>query len=141
MRLCRGPEQNPILNTYDIHSLGPEQTPRARFLLLVQALEGLCGHEDRLSGKWATFEAKRERILNECQPALSGKDFKFLDRWLPSTPYNLEDALTEMLSILPTDLEPELAQSELVKTVIVGAHGIPQRESVFAHVIPVGALT
>jgi ApeA N-terminal domain 1 len=28
-------EQNPILNTYDIHSLGPDQAPRARFLLLV----------------------------------------------------------------------------------------------------------
>ena len=111
-------EQNPILNTYDINSLGPDQTPRARFLLLVQALEGLCGHEDRLTGKWASFEAKRERILSECQPTLSGNDFKFLDRWLPSTPYNLDDALTEMLRVLPTDLEPELAQSELVKTVI-----------------------
>lgn len=111
-------EQNPILSTYDIHSLGPEQTPRARFLLLVQALEGLCGHEDRLNGKWASFEAKRERILNECQQALSGKDFKFLGRWLPGTPYNLDDALTEMLRVLPTNLEPELAQSELVKTVI-----------------------
>ncbi len=32
-------EQNPILNTYDIHSLGPDQAPRARFLLLLQALE------------------------------------------------------------------------------------------------------
>ena len=41
-------EQNPILNTYDADALGPDQTPRARFLLLIQALEGLCGHEDRL---------------------------------------------------------------------------------------------
>jgi hypothetical protein len=127
-------EQNPILNTYDIHSLGPEQTPRARFLLLVQALEGLCGHEDRLSGKWATFEAKRERILNECRPTLSGKDFKFLDRWVPSTPYNLDDALTEMLRILPTDLEPELAQSELVKTVIAQVDKITTTVGALRHV-------
>jgi hypothetical protein len=33
-------------------------------------------------------------------------------------PYNLDDALTEMLRELPINLEPELAQSELVKTVI-----------------------
>ncbi|WP_131822165.1 hypothetical protein [Mycobacteroides saopaulense] len=111
-------EQNPILNTYDIHSLGPEQTPRARFLLLVQALEGLCGHEDRLRERWATFEEKRERILNDCRPKLHNKDFKFLNRWLPSTPYNLDDALTEMLRTLPTNLEPELAKSDLVKMVV-----------------------
>jgi hypothetical protein len=111
-------EQNPILNTYDIHSLGPDQAPRARFLLLVQALEGLCGHEDRLSGRWATFERKRKRILDACQEHLSAKDVKFLDNWLSNTPYNLDDALTEMLRALPTNLEPELAKSELVKKVI-----------------------
>ena len=111
-------EQNPILNTYDVHSLGPDQAPRARFLLLVQALEGLCGHEDRLSGKWAKFEAKRERIMDKCRENLADKDLKFLDRWLPNTPYNLDDALTEMLRVLPTNLEPELTQSKLVKTVI-----------------------
>jgi hypothetical protein len=65
---------------------GPNQTPRARFLLLVRALEGLCGHEDRLSGKWATFEAKRKRILDECRECLAAKDLKFLDQWLPNTP-------------------------------------------------------
>ena len=111
-------EQNPILNTYDVHSLGPDQAPRARFLLLVQALEGLCGHEDRLSGRWAKFEAKRERIMDKCRENLADKDLKFLDRWLPNTPYNLDDALTEMLRVLPTNLEPELTQSKLVKTVI-----------------------
>jgi hypothetical protein len=111
-------EQNPILNTYDVHSLGPDQAPRARFLLLVQALEGLCGHEDRLSGKWAKFEAKRERILNECRESLATKDLQFLDGWLANTPYNLDDALAEMFQTLPTNLEPELAQSKLVKTVI-----------------------
>lgn len=37
---------------------------------------------------------------------------------MPNTPYNLEDALTEMLAALPIDLMPELAASALVKGVI-----------------------
>lgn len=127
-------EQNPILQTYDIHSLGPEQTPRARFLLLVQALEGLCGHKERLRGRWATFKNKRERILEECRTMLSDKDFKFLDRWLQSTPYNLDDALTEMLRILPVDLEPELADSELAKSVIAQTKNITTTVGALRHV-------
>jgi hypothetical protein len=75
-------------------------------------------HEDRLSGKWAKFEAERERILDECRERLAARDLQFLDGWLPNTPYNLDDALAEMLQTLPTNLEPELAQSTLVKTVI-----------------------
>jgi hypothetical protein len=111
-------QQNPILDTYDVHSLGPDQASRARFLLLVQALEGLCGHEERLSGRWAKFEAKRARIIDGCRESLETKDFEYLERTLPKTPENLDDALIEMLHSLPTNLEPELAQSELVKTVL-----------------------
>lgn len=127
-------EQNPILNTYDVQSLGPDQTPRARFLLLVQALEGLCGHEDRLSGRWDRFALKRERILNECRDVLSSKDFKFLNRWVPSTPYNLEDALTEMLEVLPVNLMPELTESALVKTVISEVDSITTTVGALRHV-------
>lgn len=111
-------EQNPILNTYDVQSLGPEQTPRARFLLLVQALEGLCGHEKRLEEERTKFQAKRARIIADCRDALSGSDFRFLNYWLPSTPSNLSDTLAVMLRELPVDLEGELAQSDLVKTVV-----------------------
>lgn len=116
-------EQNPILNTYDINLLGSDQASRGRFLLLVQALEGLCGHEERLKGRWARFERKRERILGECRQNLAARDVKFLEYWLPDTPYNLGDALTEMLRALPTNLEPELAQSDLVRKVIAEVDG------------------
>ena len=44
-------EQNPILNTYEADALGPDQTPRARFLLLIQALEGLYGFENRIASQ------------------------------------------------------------------------------------------
>jgi ApeA N-terminal domain 1 len=127
-------EQNPILNTYDVHSLGPDQAPRARFLLLVQALEGLCGHEGRLSGRWAKFEAKRARILDGCRESLTAKDFEYLDRRLPKTPYNLDDALREMLETLPTNLEPELAQSKLVKTVLAQVDEVTTTVEALRHV-------
>lgn len=49
-------EQNPILNTYEADALGPDQTPRARFLLLIQALEGLYGFENRIASQLTGFE-------------------------------------------------------------------------------------
>jgi hypothetical protein len=127
-------EQNPILNTYDVQALTPDQAPRARFLLLIQALEGLCGHEGRLGRKWDKFEAKRERILDGCRKALAPKDFKYLERTLPKTPYNLDDALTEMLECLPTNLEPELAQTELVKTVVAQVDEVTGTVQALRHV-------
>lgn len=127
-------ERNPILNTYDVHALTPDQAPRARFLLLIQALEGLCGHEDRLSGKWDKFEAKRARILDGCRDALAAKDFRYLERMLPKTPHNLDDALTAMLDGLPTNLEPELAETELVKIVLAQVDEVTSTVGALRHV-------
>lgn len=51
--------ENPILNTYDITAVGPSQHPRARYLLLLQALEGLCGHENRFGERQSRFTGER----------------------------------------------------------------------------------
>ena len=114
-------EQNPILNTYDADALGPDQTPRARFLLLIQALEGLCGHEDRLAHQLPKFEAKRTSVLSRCEQTLNPAEFGFLKRFLAKSPWNLDAVLRDMLKSLPADLEPELANCDLVKMVIVDA--------------------
>lgn len=145
--------QNPILNTYDVQSLTPDQAPRARFLLLVQALEGLFAYEDRLGDKRAKYQAKRDRIIDACREHLTEKDLKFLSQRLPTSPYNLDDSLREMLRALPVDLEPELAQSQLIKSVVtqvdkvtttVGAlryvrnqlsHGVETFDSYALHVV------
>lgn len=114
-------DQNPILTTYDAATVGPDQTPRARFLLLVQALEGLSGHEDRLASQQPKFEAKRGRILNKCATALDANEFKFLQRFLAKSPGGVDAVLREMVRVLPVDLGPELANCTLVKQVIADA--------------------
>jgi hypothetical protein len=65
---------------------------------------------------------------------LANKDFKYLERTLPKTPYNLDDSLTEMLGRLPTNLEPELAQTELVKTVVAQVDDVAETVEALRHV-------
>lgn len=114
-------DQNPILTSYDATAVGPDQTPRARFLLLVQALEGLSGHEDRLAPQRSKFDAKRARILDKCEMALDTDEFKFLQRFLSKSSGGVDVALREMVKALPVDLGPELANCALVKQVIADA--------------------
>jgi hypothetical protein len=115
-------EQNPILDTYDASALGIDQTPRARFLLLIQALEGLYGHEDRLAPHRPRFAAKRSGVVAKCEAVLNSDELGFLNRFLVKSPHNLDMVLREMVKSLPVDLEPELADCALVKTVIADAN-------------------
>ena len=117
-------EQNPILNTYDAYSLGPEQMPRARFLLLIQALEGLCGFEKRLASQLPNFLKKRESVLGKCKEQLTDNEFAWLDRMLRKDPFTLDSALSKMLKALPLNLQPELTNCNLVKSVRSEKKGI-----------------
>jgi hypothetical protein len=110
-------EQNPILSTYDAYSLGPEQMPRARFLLLIQALEGLCGFENRLASQLPRFLQKRELVLGKCKEHLTDNEYLWLDRMLRKDPFTLDSALSKMLKALPLKLQPELTKCDLVKSV------------------------
>ena len=58
--------------------------------------------------------------MTKCKEAdaLTGADFRWLDANLRKSPWNLENVLREMLKTLPVDLEPELANCALVRTVI-----------------------
>lgn len=110
--------ENPILNTYDINAVGPSQHPRARYLLLLQALEGLCGHEKRFEERELRFANERESFLSRCKDDLTQDDFAFVKKNLAKRPpQGLDMMLREMLQTLPVDLEPELTSSELVQTV------------------------
>ncbi|BBY99457.1 HEPN domain-containing protein [Mycolicibacterium fallax] len=111
-------DENPILNTYDITAVGRNQHPRARYLLLLQALEGLCGHEKRFEEAQSKFSAKRESALARCKELLDGATFKFVKKSLPKrSPLGLDSVLREMFGELPVDVEPELAGGALVKSV------------------------
>lgn len=110
--------ENPVLNTYDITAVGPSQHPRARFLLLLQALEGLCGYEKRFEDRQLRFTLERESAVNQCQEKLDNRFFKFIKRNFPKRPpLGLDTVLREMLAALPVNLEAELTESALVKSV------------------------
>lgn len=113
--------ENPILNTYDITAVGPSQHPRARFLLLLQALEGLCGYEKRFEARHIKFASERESAVNECKEKLDSKFFRFIKKNFPKRPpLGLDTVLREMLQVLPVNLEDELTNSNLVKSVRSG---------------------
>ena len=110
--------ENPILNTYDITAVGPSQHPRARYLLLLQALEGLCGHEKRFEERELRHTTNREAVLNRCKEQLETSDFAFITKNLSKRPLQgLDMVLREMLQALPLNLEPELTNSALVESV------------------------
>ncbi len=114
--------ENPILNTYDMNAVEPTQHPRSRFLLLLQALEGLHGYEyrDEIDERQAKHTGLREPILSRCKSALAElpDDFKFLRKLLPKKPPEASDrAIRKMLEMLPINLEPELGESALVRSV------------------------
>lgn len=114
--------ENPILNTYDMNAVGPSQHPRARFLLLLQALEGLHGyeHRDEIDERQTKHTVLREPILSRCKSALAElpDDFKFLKKFLRKQPLETSDAaIRRMLEMLPVNLEPELEKSALVRSV------------------------
>lgn len=110
--------ENPILNTYDITAVGRNQHPRARYLLLNQALEGLCGYEKRLEGAQSTFATERASAVARCKEALDGATLRFIKKYLVRRrPVGLDSILREMFRALPVDVEPVLADGALVKSV------------------------
>lgn len=95
--------QNPLMETYDPVLLRRSQPPRSRFLVLVQALEGLAGYQTRDS-----FEARqqkhtddRDRVVSRLEKLVDDEDVefdradvKFVKRRLPKrAPGSLDEAL------------------------------------------------
>ncbi|WP_154606655.1 hypothetical protein [Rhodococcus sp. AQ5-07] len=71
-------DKNPILETYDPVLLRRNQHPRSRFLLLIQALEGLSGYQNRATFQERTEKhlAARERVLTRLQALADNPDAK-----------------------------------------------------------------
>ncbi|MFI2336141.1 HEPN domain-containing protein [Nocardia rhamnosiphila] len=110
-------DQNPVVYTYEPYALGKEQHPRARFLLLIQALEGISNREGRLNERILAFERKRSRALNACMKYLTGANRKFVKKNLKKSPINLDDRLRDMLESLPVNLTEKIGKCTLVTRV------------------------
>lgn len=113
-----GAEHHPIIETYGSMLQAADEHPRSRYLLLVQALEGLHGFETA-----AEFEtrknkhaAQREDLIRRVSIVLGPKPRRFISKHLMRSPHRgLDGALKAVITSLPINVMNQLDSSSLVK--------------------------
>lgn len=130
LRRWQGLEENhhPLIETYGAMLSATDEHPRSRFLLLVQALEGLHGHETA-----AAYEERknhhtdeRKTLIEALQNAdtLNSQQLKFVKKNLSKNPpRGLNEALHYLLGALPVDLTPRLAGCKLLTNYLTETQG------------------
>ena len=111
---------HPLFETYGAVATATDQHPRSRFLLLLQALEGSYGFENRAKheAEKNTYCHKREDILARAQQLLEKADFTFINKNLRrEAQQGLDSALADLLKRLPDEVSEELTKTELVKAI------------------------
>lgn len=116
---------HPLIETYDSLAFSADQHPRSRFLLLVQALEGLYGfehQEERCQQRQAYREEKRKFLDRMREIAkneiITEDDYRFLrDNLMPNPFITLESTLIAILDTLSGDVKEKLAGSALIRKV------------------------
>lgn len=125
---------DPLVETYGSMIYAKEQHPRSRFLLLIQAIEGIYGQQTReqYDKRQSTLTEARASVLMRLGDlvgskdgdagvtgsALSADEFKFLKRHLMKKPMGgLDQALRVIVSQLPHDVMAALADTSLIKGV------------------------
>lgn len=109
--------KHPLIETYNVNALSDDQHPRSRYLLLIQALEGLYGyeHEEEYQQRCEKYTEKRNTILEKVKPAVSKEDFRFLKKNFPRKPISgLRDALNSTFQGLPKSVQDQIDGSEIV---------------------------
>jgi len=112
--------RHPLFETYGAMATANDQHPRSRFLILLQALEGSYGFENRTKHETdkKKFGAKREGVISRAQELLEKADFSFINKHLRKEgQQGLDSAVANLLKRLPNEISDELANSELIKTV------------------------
>lgn len=113
---------HPLIETYGSMLHGADQHPRSRFLLLIQALEGMHGAETReqFDQRAANHTERREAVLAKLMDltdeGLSTQDRRFIKDNLQKRPSSsLESALVSMAKALPVNGLDALASTALVQ--------------------------
>ncbi|SFS17458.1 hypothetical protein SAMN04487846_3562 [Microbacterium sp. cf046] len=112
--------RHPLFETYGAMATVADQHPRSRFLLLLQALEGSHGFENRAKHETdkEQFGTKREGVISRAREVLDKADFAFISKNLRREALQgLDAALADLLKRLPHEVSEELAQSELIRAV------------------------
>ena len=109
--------QHPLIETYRSNAVSDDQHPRSRYLLLIQALEGLYGyeHKEEYKRRCEQYAEKRELFLERTKPAISQEDFKFLKKTLPHRPASgLVGTLSAIFKTLPKVIQDQIDCSQIV---------------------------
>jgi hypothetical protein len=97
--------QNPFLELYPSVLGQPDLPPRARFLYLIQALEGLHAFEHRRGDKKTqrAFEARREAILTDLVSAsVAGETLRYIKRnWSRRRIDSLDRRVRDLVAAMP----------------------------------------
>lgn len=112
--------RHPLLETYRSNAVSDDQHPRSRFLLLIQALEGLYGyeHEEEYQQRCKRYTEKREAVLKQIETEISREDFKFLRKNMLRKPAGgLVGALSATIQTLPGDIQTQIDNNEIVAQV------------------------
>jgi hypothetical protein len=120
---------HPLLETYGSTMVTPEQHPRSRYLLLIQALEGHHGHENsaRRGLQIERHAAKRSLFLSAVQYSLFKEARKFLEKYVAKEPFaGLDNCLRELFKMLPVDITPVLAATPIIVDVMANHEKRPQ---------------
>ncbi|MFF7223267.1 hypothetical protein ACFZAL_18220 [Streptomyces massasporeus] len=111
---------HPLVETYGAMLHTRDQHPRSRYLLLIQALEGLYGYENKASSeqRQAKHTASYEEALAKAKNELDAKTFKFVKKHLSKKPStSLDTALDALITGLPVNIIDRLGATELIKEV------------------------
>lgn len=112
--------RHPLLETYRSNAVSDDQHPRSRFLLLIQALEGLYGyeHKEEYQQRCERYTEKREAVLKQIETEIGSEDFKFLRKNLLRKPTSgLVGALSATIQTLPGDIQTQIDNNEIVAQV------------------------
>ena len=112
--------QHPLIETYRSNAVSDDQHPRSRYLLLIQALEGLYGyeHKEEYQQRCKQYTEKQNALLEKVKPAVSKEDFRFLKKNFPRRPFSgLRDALNTTFQGLPKSVQDQIDGSEIVTQV------------------------
>ncbi|QBX55063.1 hypothetical protein EXE58_06075 [Nocardioides seonyuensis] len=111
-------DHHPLVETYAAMLHARDQHPRSRFLLLVQSLEGMHGHETQteFEGLASNHSAMRAEVLAEIKASVSTEHFKYIKKYLLKQPFrSLESALRATFTDLPVDRTDALSRTALIR--------------------------
>ncbi|MEV6088877.1 HEPN domain-containing protein [Streptomyces cellulosae] len=114
-------EHHPLVETYGSMLHAHDQHPRSRFLLLIQALEGLHGHEtrDEYSRRRLSHLSMRDQVIDSLNSVADRDVMRFVKKFLSKNPpTSLDAVLKSMTGTLPIDIMDRIAATSLVTEIM-----------------------